>query len=88
MRDKEELPPRAEGDFSKEAWYVADVNKAEKWAKFADVEFNFVISTHPLEDVRDPLFVSKQLTRVAKRGYIELPTLYRGCATIELSGVL
>jgi SAM-dependent methyltransferase len=66
--------------FSKETWLLADVNRAGTWAKFRDKEFDFVICSHLLEDVRDPLFVCEQLIRVAKRGYIEVPTRYRECA--------
>jgi SAM-dependent methyltransferase len=66
--------------FSKATWLLADVNKAETWANFRAKEFDFVICSHLLEDIRDPLFVCEQLIRVAKRGYIEAPTRYRECA--------
>lgn len=72
--------PDEKEHFSKATWLQADVNMADTWAKFKDKEFDFVICSHLLEDVRDPLYVCEQLNRVAKRGYIEVPTRYRECA--------
>ena len=36
-----------------------------------------MLFSHLLEDIRDPLFVCEQLIRVAKKGYIEVPSFYR-----------
>jgi SAM-dependent methyltransferase len=41
---------------------------------FADSFFDFCICTHVLEDVRDPLRVCEEMVRVAKAGYIEVPS--------------
>jgi 2-polyprenyl-3-methyl-5-hydroxy-6-metoxy-1,4-benzoquinol methylase len=35
--------------------------------------FDFVICTHVLEDIRDPVFVMRQLRRVARAGFIAMP---------------
>ena len=59
--------------FSADTWVVRDICDAEPWP-FADDEFDFVICSHVLEDVRDPVRVCSELARVAKAGYIEVPS--------------
>lgn len=66
--------------FDKSTWLQSDINDRGVWERFGDKEFDFAICSHVLEDIRDPLFVCEQLIRVAKRGYIEVPTRYRECA--------
>jgi SAM-dependent methyltransferase len=66
--------------FTRDTWLQADVNKIETWNRFKDHEFDFVICSHLLEDIRDPLFVCQQMMRVAKAGYIEVPTRFRECS--------
>ena len=39
-----------------------------------DKQFDFVICSHTLEDIRDPLWVCSELIRVGKAGYIEVPS--------------
>ena len=41
---------------------------------FKDNEFDFVIASHILEHVDDPFKFCKEITRIGKRGYIEVPT--------------
>ena len=41
---------------------------------FNDKEFDFVITSHVLEHVKDPTIFLNELSRVAKQGYIEVPT--------------
>lgn len=41
---------------------------------FRDKQFDFVICSHTLEDIRDPVAVCRELNRVAKAGYIEVPS--------------
>tara|TARA_A100001388_G_C28754168_1_gene493987 strand:- start:711 stop:1322 length:612 start_codon:yes stop_codon:yes gene_type:complete len=45
-----------------------------KTLPFNDQEFDFVITSHVLEHVEDFDFFIKELERVSKGGYIELPT--------------
>lgn len=42
---------------------------------FKDNEFDYVICNHVLEHVEDPIKFLKEQTRVAKRGYLEIPSL-------------
>ena len=41
---------------------------------FNNKEFDFVIASHILEHVDNPILFCKELMRVGKRGYIEVPT--------------
>jgi methyltransferase family protein len=59
--------------FTADTWIVRDICDAEPWP-FADDEFDFVICSHVLEDVRDPIRVCSELARVAKAGYVEIPS--------------
>src|SRR4051812_15068559 len=59
--------------FTKETWIQRDICNKTPWP-FADKQFDFCICSHILEDIRDPLYVSSELMRVSKRGYIEVPS--------------
>ena len=59
--------------FSAETWVQRDICDREPWP-FADDQFDFAICSHTLEDVRDPVWVCSELTRVARAGYIEVPS--------------
>ena len=50
------------------------VKLSGKELPFKDREFDFVITSHVLEHVEDPEFFLKEIQRVAKSGYIEVPT--------------
>jgi len=68
--------PRAgagEERFSETTWIQRDVCDREPFP-FADGEIDFAICSHTLEDVRDPVWVCSELQRVAKAGYIEVPS--------------
>ena len=43
-------------------------------SSFEDNQFDFAVCSHTLEDVRDPVFVCAELNRVARAGYIEVPS--------------
>jgi len=63
----------SEESFSQSTWIQRDICDKKPWP-FADKQFDFAICSHVLEDIRDPLFVCQELSRVAKRGYIEVPS--------------
>lgn len=58
--------------FSKKTWIEKDICDGN-WP-FKNKQFDFVICSHVLEDIRDPLKVCKEMIRVGKRGYIETPS--------------
>lgn len=59
--------------FRADTWVVRDICAREPWP-FTDKQFDFVICSHTLEDIRDPIWVCQELQRVAKAGYIEVPS--------------
>jgi len=61
--------------FSAETWIVHDAC-APPWP-FPDKFFDFSFCSHLLEDVRDPIAVCAELTRVSKAGYVETPSRAR-----------
>ncbi len=69
--------------FGPNDWFVGDICAAEVWQNFKDKEFDFVVCSHTLEDIRDPIFVSSQLQRVGKAGYIETPSRFREGAKVN-----
>lgn len=58
--------------FDASRWVERDMCDHEPWP-FADGQFDFAICSHTLEDVRDPVWVCRELMRVAKAGYVEVP---------------
>jgi len=59
--------------FSRETWIVRDICEHTPFP-FADKSIDWVICSHTLEDVRDPLWVCHEMIRIGKRGYIEVPS--------------
>ena len=64
---------REDERFAADTWIVRDICDREPWP-FAEGFFDFAICSHTLEDVRDPVFVCSELQRVARAGYIEVPS--------------
>ena len=58
--------------FSKDTWFELDINRREPWP-FPDLYFDFCMCSHVLEDIRDPVWVVSELSRVARAGYLETP---------------
>jgi methyltransferase family protein len=59
--------------FGADTWIQRDICDREPYP-FADKEIDFVICSHTLEDVRDPVWVCSEMNRIAKAGYIEVPS--------------
>ena len=69
------LDPEHSERFVVETWYQLDACKDE-WP-FPDNFFDFSVCSHTLEDLPDPIAVCRQLNRVSKAGYIEVPSKMR-----------
>jgi hypothetical protein len=59
--------------FDAERWVERDICARAAWP-FEDGFFDFVVCSHTLEDLRDPVWVCSELQRVARAGYIEVPS--------------
>ena len=63
------LPER----FSEATWIQRDLCDRTPFP-FGDRQIDFAICSQTLEDLRDPVWVCSELQRVAKAGYIEVPS--------------
>jgi hypothetical protein len=59
--------------FDADTWVMRDFCDREPWP-FRDKEIDFVICSHTLEDVRDPIWMCSEFNRIANAGYIEVPS--------------
>lgn len=76
----EDVIPRR---FDKSTWVQRDVCRRDPWP-FGDKHFDYVVCSHLLEDIRDPIWACLELQRVSKAGYIEVPSrISEQCLGIE-----
>lgn len=59
--------------FDEGGWVIWDICARQAWP-FGDKQFDFVICSQTLEDLRDPIWVCSEMERVARAGYIEVPS--------------
>jgi hypothetical protein len=59
--------------YSPRTWTQLDLCERRPWP-FKDKQFDFAVCSHLLEDVRDPIWVCSELSRVARAGYVEVPS--------------
>lgn len=59
--------------FTQDTWVQRDICDKEPFP-FPDKFFDFVVCSHTLEDLRDPLWVCSEMIRIGKAGYIEIPS--------------
>ena len=71
-------PDGSHGDgrerFTSRTWVTRDLCDREPWP-FRDHQFDVAVCVMTLADLRDPIWVCHELTRVARRGYVEVPTI-------------
>ncbi len=68
---------------TKDTYIVHDICDRQPFP-FPDKFFDFVVCSHVLEDIRDPIWVCSEISRVGKAGYIETPSrLYETSYGIE-----
>lgn len=69
--------------FSKSTWIQRDICDKAPFP-FTDKQLDYVICSHTLEDIRDPLWVCSEMMRVSKAGYIEVPSrVWETCRGME-----
>jgi hypothetical protein len=72
------LPPGSFGPrperFGTDTWVQRDICDHEPYP-FEDDYFDFAVCTYTLEDLRDPVWVCRETSRIAKAGLIEVPSL-------------
>ena len=73
---------------SKIRFFFGDINQSKVWKDINDwVQknglFDFCICTHTLEDIRDPYYVCEEMSKIAKSGYIAIPSKYRELSRFE-----
>jgi hypothetical protein len=66
-------PDPAAERFRTDTWVQRDICEREPWP-FGEDQFDFVVCSQTLEDIRDPVWVCSEMIRVARAGYIEVPS--------------
>lgn len=59
--------------YTRDTWVKVDLCDRRPWP-VPDQSFDYAICSHLLEDVRDPIWVCSEIRRVARAGYIEVPS--------------
>ena len=74
--------------------FLGDVCQPAVWDEVAAEvarrgrRYDFSICTHVFEDVRDPLFVARQLQRVSAAGFVSMPTKHSELSHVESGAYL
>mgnify|MGYP001212395418 CR=1 FL=1 len=74
-RKEDALDPEDAERFSAETWHIHDACEGN-WP-WPDDYFDYAVCSHTLEDIRDPIIVARELARVSKAGYVEVPSRAR-----------
>jgi hypothetical protein len=68
--------------------FKSDITHPNGWIEILDYvekngKFDFCICTHTLEDIMNPGYVCEQISKIAKKGYIAVPSKYRELSKFE-----
>lgn len=68
--------------------FKSDITHPSGWDEVLDYvnkngKYDFCICTHTLEDIMNPGYVCEQMTKIAKEGYIAIPSKYRELSKFE-----
>jgi len=71
--------------------FKCDITHPNSWKEILEYvenngKFDFCICTHTLEDIINPVYVAEQIEKIAKEGYIAVPTKYRELSRFEING--
>jgi len=69
-------------------WYPGNIDSPEGWraveaAVLSSGLFDFAICSHTLEDVGSPSMICEKLSRIARMGYIAVPSKYKELSRFE-----
>jgi hypothetical protein len=69
--------------------FKCDITHPDSWNDIVEHvkingKYDFCICTHTLEDIMNPAFVCEQICKIAKSGYIAVPSKYRELSRFEL----
>jgi len=68
--------------------FKSDITHPDGWTEVLEYvnkngKFDFCICTHTIEDIMNPGYVCEQLSKIAKEGYIAIPSKYRELSRFE-----
>lgn len=74
--------------FLSSEYIEGDICRQETWDMMKEYEpFDFVICSQTLEDIRDPTVALRNLPKIAKQGFITVPSKYRELSFVEIRNV-
>ena len=70
-------------------YFNMDITHPDSWLEILDYvkdngKFDFCICTHTLEDIMNPVYVCEQIQKIAKGGYVAVPSKYRELSRFEI----
>lgn len=68
--------------------FACDITHPDSWKgilEYVEIhgKYDFCICSHTLEDINCPVYVGEQISKIAKSGYIAVPSKYRELARFE-----
>jgi hypothetical protein len=62
---------------------TGDIQSPEVWEKISQENFDFIICSHTLEDIKNPDFVIKNIIKNSKEGFISVPNKHTEMSHVE-----